>query len=84
MTILHQLAARLRLNAASMEHGTIEEDVRAAADILDSFADVGEIEYCANAYSPFRDADTKCLRSPRQIAQAFSKAYIRAFGRMAR
>ena len=81
MTALKQLAARLRLNAASMEHGAAEEDIRAAADILDAFADVGEIEYSDNAYSPFRDANTKCLRSSRQIARAFTCAYIRASGR---
>ena len=41
MTALNQLATRLRLNAASMEHGDAEADIRAAADILDSFADAG-------------------------------------------
>lgn len=35
---LSRLADRLRLNAASMEHGEAEADIRAAADILDSFA----------------------------------------------
>ena len=44
MTSLNQLATRLRLNAASMEHGDAEADIRAAADILDSFADTGELE----------------------------------------
>ena len=48
MTSLNQLATRLRLNAASMEHGDAEADIRAAADILDSFADAGEIEYAEN------------------------------------
>ena len=81
MNQLNQLAVRLRLNAASMEHGETEEDIRAAADILDSFADVGEIEYEPNTYSPFRDMQSKCLVSPRKIAQAFSKAYIRAWER---
>lgn len=78
MTSLNQLAARLRLNAASIEHGEAERDIRAAADILDSFADVGEIEYAENRYSPFRDMQSKCLVSPRRIAQAFSRAYLRA------
>ena len=81
MTALQQLAQRLRLNAASMEHGEAEADIRAAADILDSFADAGEIEFCANAYSPFRDTASKCLVSPRRIAEAFAKAYIRAYER---
>ena len=78
MTPLNQLATRLRLNAASMEHGEAEADIRAAADILDSFADVGEIEGSNSRYSPFRDMQSKCLVSPRRIAQAFSRAYIRA------
>ena len=38
MTALNQLATRLRLNAASMEHGEAEADIRAAADILDIIA----------------------------------------------
>jgi len=78
MTALNKLATRLRLNAASMEHSEAEADIRAAADILDSFADVGEIEYAENRYSPFRDMISKCLVSPRRIAQAFSRAYVRA------
>ena len=78
MTPLQQLAARLRLNAASMEHGEAESDIRAAADILDSFADVGEIEYGGGPYTYFRDMQSKCLVSPRRIAQAFSRAYVRA------
>lgn len=82
MTSLNQLATRLRLNAASMEHGEAEADIRAAADILDSFADAGEIEYAENRYSPFRDMQSKCLVSPRRIAQAFSRAYVRASERM--
>ena len=82
MTSLNQLATRLRLNAASMEHGDAEADIRAAADILDSFADAGEIEYAENRYSPFRDMASKCLVSPRKIAQAFSRAYVRASERM--
>ena len=82
MTSLNQLATRLRLNAASMEHGEAEHDIRAAADILDSFADVGEIEYAENRYSPFRDMQSKCLVSPRRIAQAFSRAYLRASERI--
>ena len=82
MTSLNQLATRLRLNAASMEHGEAEADIRAAADILDSFADVGEIEYAENRYSPFRDMASKCLVSPRRVAQAFSRAYVRAAERM--
>ena len=82
MTALNQLATRLRLNAASMEHGEAEADIRAAADILDSFADAGEIEYADNRYSPFRDMASKCLVSPRRIAQAFSRSYVRARERM--
>ena len=82
MTALNQLATRLRLNAASMEHGEAEADIRAAADILDSFADAGEIEYAENRYSPFRDMASKCLVSPRRVAQAFSRAYLRASERM--
>lgn len=82
MTALNQLATRLRLNAASMEHGEAEADIRAAADILDSFADVGEIEFAENRYSPFRDMASKCLVSPLRIAQAFSRAYVRAAERM--
>jgi hypothetical protein len=82
MTALNQLATRIRLNAASMEHGEAEADIRAAADILDSFADAGEIEYAENRYSPFRDMASKCLVSPRKIAQAFSRAYVRASERM--
>ena len=82
MTSLNQLATRLRLNAASMEHGDAEADIRAAADILDSFADAGEIEFAENRYSPFRDMTSKCLVSPRRIAQAFSRAYVRAAERM--
>jgi len=78
MTALNQLATRLRLNAASMEHGEAERDIRAAADILDSFADMGEIEESRSTYSPFRDMASKCLVSPRRIAQAFSRAYVRA------
>ena len=78
MTALNQLATRLRLNAASMEHGEAEADIRAAADILDSFADAGEIEFAENRYSPFRDMASKCLVSPRRVAQAFSRAYVRA------
>lgn len=82
MTALNQLATRLRLNAASMEHGEAERDIRAAADILDSFADAGEIEYADVRYSPFRDMASKCLVSPRRVAQAFSRAYVRASERM--
>ena len=82
MTSLNQLATRLRLNAASIEHGDAEADIRAAADILDSFADVGEIEFAENRYSPFRDMASKCLVSPRRVAQAFSRAYVRASERM--
>ena len=82
MTALNQLATRLRLNAASMEHGEAERDIRAAADILDSFADVGEIEESRSIYSPFRDMASKCLVSPRRVAQAFSRAYVRASERM--
>ena len=82
MTSLNQLATRLRLNAASMEHGDAEADIRAAADILDSFADVGEIEFAENRYSPFSDMASKCLVSPRRVAQAFSRAYLRASERM--
>lgn len=78
MTALNQLATRLRLNAASMEHGEADADIRAAADILDSFADAGEIEESGSSYSPFRDMTSKCLVSPRRIAQAFSRAYVRA------
>ena len=78
MTSLNQLATRLRLNAASMEHGEAERDIRAAADILDSFADVGEIEYAENQYSPFRDMQSRCVVTQRCIAQAFSRAYVRA------
>ena len=84
MTSLNQLATRLRLNAASMEHGDAEADIRAAADILDSFADAGEIEYAENPYSPFRDMASNCLVSPRRVAQAFSRAYLRAWERTAR
>ena len=82
MTSLNQLATRLRLNAASMEHGEAEADIRAAADILDSFADVGEIEFKQNRYSPFRDMASKCLVSSRVIAHAFSRAYVRAAERI--
>lgn len=82
MTSLNQLATRLRLNAASMEHGDAEADIRAAADILDSFADAGEIEYYGGVYSPFRDMASKCLVSPRKVAQAFSRAYVRAAERI--
>lgn len=78
MTALNQLATRLRLNAASMEHGEAERDIRAAADILDLFADAGEIEYAENRYSPFRDMASKCLVSPRRVAQASSRANVRA------
>ena len=78
MTALNQLATRLLINAASMEHGEAEADIRAAADILDSFADAGEIEYSWNQYSPFRDMQNKCLVSPRRVAQAFNRAYVRA------
>ena len=84
MTALNQLATRLRLNAASMEHGEAEADIRAAADILDSFADAGEIEFTENRYSPFRDMQSKCLVSPRRVAQAFSRAYVRASERTAK
>lgn len=84
MTSLNQLATRLRLNAASMEHGEAEADIRAAADILDSFADAGEIEESNSRYSPFRDMNTKCLVSPRRVAQAFSRAYVRASERTAK
>lgn len=79
---LSRLADRLRLNAASMEHGSAESDIRAAADILDSFADAGEIEFAENRYSPFRDMASKNLVSPRRVAQAFSRAYVRAAERM--
>lgn len=82
MNQLNQLATRLRLNAASMEHGEAERDIRAAADILDSFADVGELEESHSNYSPFRDMASKCLVSPRRIAQAFSRAYVLASERM--
>lgn len=77
-----RLASRLRRNAASMEHGDAEADVRAAADILDSFADAGEVEYSENPKSPFRDMHTKNLVSPRLVAQSFSRAYVRAWERM--
>lgn len=40
--------------------------------------DAGEIEYASGVYSPFRDMVSKCLVSPRRIAQAFSRAHIRA------
>ncbi len=43
MTPLQQLAARLRLNAASMEHGETESDIRAAAEILDTLADATNV-----------------------------------------
>lgn len=79
MTLLNQLATRLRLNAASMEHGEAERDIRAAADILDSFADAGEIEFLPN-----RDMVSKCLVSPCRVAQAFSRAYLRASERTAK
>lgn len=82
MTALNQLATRLRLNAASMEHGEAERDIRAAADILDSFADAGEIEFQSNRYSPFRDMTSKCLVSPRRVVEAFSRAYVRAAERI--
>jgi hypothetical protein len=65
-----------------MEHGEAERDIRAAADILDSFADVGEIEESHSTYSPFRDMASKCLVSPRRVAQAFSRAYVRAAERI--
>ena len=84
MTSLNQLATRLRLNAASMEHGEAERDIRAAADILDSFGDVGEIEYVENRYSPFRDMQSRCIVTQRRIALAFSKAHIRAWERTAK
>lgn len=82
MTTLNQLATRLRLNAASMEHGEAEADIRAAADILDSFADAGELEDSGCRQSRFRDMYTKNLVSPRLILQAFSRAYVRASERM--
>lgn len=82
MTSLNQLATRLCLNPASMEHGEAEADIRAAADILDSFADAGEIEFAENRYSLFRDMASKCLVSPRRVAQAFSRAYVRASERI--
>lgn len=80
---LSALAIRLRINAASMEHGEAEADIRAAADILDSFADAGEVEYSGNPQSPFRDMASKNLVSPRRVAQAFSRAYVRAWERTA-
>ena len=83
MTALNQLATRLRLNAASMEHGEAERDIRAAADILDSFADAGEIEYAEICYSPFRDMHTKNLVSPKRVLRAFGKAYALASERTA-
>lgn len=82
MTSLNQLATRLRLNAASMEHSEAEADIRAAADILDSFADVGEIEYAENRYSPFRDMQSRCIVSQKRIAHVFSRAYVRAAERI--
>lgn len=82
MTSLNQLATRLRLNAASMEHGEAERDIRAAADILDSFADAGEIEYVENRYSPFRDMASKCLVSPKRVLRAFGRAYALASERI--
>ena len=82
MTALNQLATRLRLNAASMEHGEAEADIRAAADILDSFADAGELEDSGCCQSRFRDMNTKNLVSPRLVLQAFSRAYVRAAERM--
>ena len=82
MTSLNQLATRIRLNAASIEHSKAEADIRAAADILDSFADAGEIEYAENSYSPFRDMQSRCIVTQRRIAQAFSMAYVRAAERM--
>ena len=84
MTSLNQLATRLRLNAASMEHGEAEADIRAAADILDLFADAGEIEFAENSYSPFRDMQSRCIVPQRRIAQAFSMAYVRAAERIAK
>ena len=82
MTALNQLATRLRLNAASMEHGEAEADIRAAADILDSFADAGELEDSGCRQSRFRDMNTKNLVSPRLVLQAFGRAYVRAAERM--
>lgn len=62
--------------------GRAERDIRAAADILDSFADAGEIEFQSNRYSPFRDMTSKCLVSPRRVVEAFSRAYVRAAERI--
>lgn len=80
---LSALATRLRINAASMEHGEAEADIRAAADILDSFADAGEVEYSENPLAPFLDMHTRNLVSPRKVAQSFSRAYVRASERTA-
>ena len=82
MTSLNQLATRLRLNAASMEHGEAERDIRAAADILESFADVGEVEDSGCQNSRFRDTHTNNLVSPRKVLDAFVRAYDRARERM--
>lgn len=78
MTSLNQLATRLRLNAASMEHCEAERDIRAAADILDSFADAGELEDSGCRQSRFLDTHTKNLVSPRKVLDAFVRAYSRA------
>ena len=75
MTALNQLAARLRLNAASMDHGEAEADIRAAADILDTFASVSP-EHVGSGY--IRDAEKKLLISPKAVCDLFTQAQLRA------
>ena len=74
---LSRLADRLRINAASMEHGSAEADIRAAADILAGVADLC-VEYVGHGI--IVDETTRCPVSPRTIVRALAAAHLRADG----
>lgn len=72
---ISRLADRLRLNAASMEHGSAESDIRAAADILEGVADL-TVEYAGHGI--IVDEVTRSPVSPRSIVRALVAAHLRA------
>jgi len=72
---LSRLADRLRINAASMEHGSAEADIRAAADILAGVADL-TVEYAGRGI--IVDEVTRSPVSPRSIVRALVAAHLRA------
>lgn len=78
MNAMHRLAERLRRNAATAIHGDTANDIRAAADIIAAFADVGEVKYTPNPYNHIALVSGGGMVSPRGIVDAFRAAHVRA------